>query len=73
MIEVRFFATFREGRGKSVFLEAKDYNNIGAILKHFHITREEVAILLLNGIYIESDASVKDGDKVALFPPVGGG
>ncbi|MFB0921793.1 MAG: MoaD/ThiS family protein [Oscillospiraceae bacterium] len=73
MIEVRFFATFRDGRGKSALLEAKDYENIGAILKHFRITREEIAILLLNGIYIDSDAPVKDGDIVALFPPVGGG
>lgn len=73
MIEVRFFATFREGRGKSTLVESKDYNSIGDILKHFRITREEVAILLLNGTYIESDAPVKDGDVVALFPPVGGG
>jgi len=73
MIEVRFFATFREGRGKSSLLEEKDYENTGKILEHFHILREEVAILLLNGVYIASDAPVKDGDVVALFPPVGGG
>jgi len=73
MIEVRFFATFREGRGKSVFLDSSDYDSIGKKLKHFHITRGEVAILLLNGLYIESDAPVTDGDAVALFPPVGGG
>ena len=73
MIEIRFFATFRDGRGKSAFLDAKDYDCIAKVLKQFHITREEVAILLLNGLYIASDSPVKDGDVVALFPPVGGG
>lgn len=73
MIEVRFFATFRDARGKSALLDSSDYANTDEILEHFHILREDVAILLLNGLYIASGAPVKDGDVVSLFPPVGGG
>ena len=34
---------------------------------------EEVAILLVNGFHQKPDCPVKEGDIVALFPPVGGG
>lgn len=73
MIEVRLFATFREGRDKVSLLDSKDFKNAGEILDYLQIPREEVAILLLNGKYSEADVSVKDGDVLALFPPVGGG
>ncbi len=73
MIEVRLFATFREGRDKVYFLELKDFKNAGEIIDHFRIRREDVAILLINGVYSPIGTSVKDGDVIALFPPVGGG
>ena len=34
---------------------------------------EEVAILLINGFHSKPADSVKDGDIISLFPPVGGG
>ena len=37
------------------------------------IPPEEVAILLINGFHKKPVDPVKDGDVVALFPPVGGG
>lgn len=73
MIEVRFFATFREGRDKVSLLEPKDFKTAGDVLDYFRIRREEVAILLINGLYSPADTAVKDGDVIALFPPVGGG
>lgn len=73
MVEVRLFATFREGRDKESRLDAKDFKNAGEIIDHFRIPREEVAILLINGRYSKAEDSVKDGDVIALFPPVGGG
>lgn len=73
MIEVRLFATFREGRDKISFLDPKDFKNTGEIINHLRIPREEVAILLINGRYSSVEDSIKDGDVIALFPPVGGG
>jgi len=73
LIEVRLFATFREGRDKVYFLELKDFKNAGEIIDNFRIRREDVAILLINGVYSPIATSVKDGDVIALFPPVGGG
>ena len=73
MIEVRLFATFREGRDKVSFLDQKNFKNAGEILDYLRIPREEVALLLINGRYSAIDTPLKDGDILALFPPVGGG
>ncbi len=73
MIEVRLFATLRQGRGKVQMLPASDFATAGDIIRHLEIPVEEVAILLINGFHKKPDNAVKDGDVVALFPPVGGG
>jgi len=73
MIEVRLFATLREGRGKIVMLEPESFSEAGHIIAHLQIPPEEVAILLINGFHKKPGDPVKDGDVVALFPPVGGG
>jgi molybdopterin converting factor small subunit len=73
MIEVRLFATFREGREKVSFFEASNFKCAGDIIDYLKIPRKEVAILLINGYYSAADAPINDGDILALFPPVGGG
>lgn len=73
MIEVRLFATLREGRGKIQMLPASEFATAGEIIRHLSIPAEEVAILLVNGFHKTPAEPVKDGDIVALFPPVGGG
>ena len=73
MIEVRLFATLREGRGKLAMLPADQFVNAGDIIRHLNIPPEEVAILLINGFHSKPEDTVKDGDILALFPPVGGG
>ncbi|MBR6755576.1 MAG: MoaD/ThiS family protein [Peptococcaceae bacterium] len=73
MLEVRLFATLREGREKVYFLEAEKYKVPADILDELKIPHEEVAITLINGRHSKLDTSLKDGDLVAIFPPVGGG
>ena len=73
MIEVRVFATLRQGRDKVTMLSPEGIACAGDILDRMRIPREEVSILLINGFHQKSETPVKDGDVVALFPPVGGG
>ena len=73
MIEVRLFATFRDGREKILYLDANDYLSAADILKYLGILHGDVAILLINGRHSKPDKDVHDGDVIALFPPVGGG
>ena len=73
MIEVRLFATLREGRGKKQMMDPADVSVAGDIVRRLDIPMEEVAILLVNGFHQKPETPVKDGDVVAIFPPVGGG
>lgn len=73
MIEVRFFATLRQGRGKIAEIGEEEVSTAGELIRHFDIPAEEVSILLINGFHSKPEDPVKDGDVVSLFPPVGGG
>lgn len=73
MIEVRLFATFREGREKIIFLDEKEYKKAGDVLDYLDIPHEQVAIYLINGFHSKFTDSIKEGDVLAIFPPVGGG
>jgi molybdopterin converting factor small subunit len=72
VIEVRLFATFRDGRGKKVHVE-QDAPTVRSILKSLEITEDEVAILLINGRDGSFDQVLEIGDYISVFPPVGGG
>lgn len=73
MIEVRLFASFREGREKIQYLDPNQYQIAGQVLDYLHIPHEEVAIYLINGRHSKISDVIKDGDILAIFPPVGGG
>ena len=73
MIEVRLFATLRKDRGKILNLDATQFSTGTQILEYLHIPAEEVAIFLINGFHSAPENAVKDGDILAIFPPVGGG
>lgn len=72
-IEIRLFATFREGREKKQILQLKEGTTILQVLDMLNIDKEEVAILLLNGMDGSFDRKLKDEDVLSIFPPVGGG
>ena len=72
-VEVRLFATFREGREKKQKIKINENTTILDIIKILNIDENEVAIMLLNGRDGNSDRMLNDGDVISLFPPVGGG
>ena len=73
MIEVRVFATLRQGRDKLTMMEPEGICCADDVLQRLDIPAEEVSILLINGFHKKPEDPVKDGDILALFPPVGGG
>ncbi|KZL90708.1 MoaD/ThiS family protein [Clostridium magnum] len=72
-LEVRLFATFRDGREKKYFLDLNEDTTPRDIVNMLKIDEEEVAILLINGRDGKLDTILKDNDVLSLFPPVGGG
>ena len=72
-IEIRLFATFRENRGKIVWLDCPAGTTVGDALASVDILPADVSILLRNGLDTDLQVPLQDGDSLSLFPPVGGG
>ena len=61
----------------SATVEADPGVTVQALLDHHNVPREACHLVLLNGIFQPRDgraaAHLKDGDVVAVWPPVAGG
>jgi molybdopterin synthase sulfur carrier subunit len=82
MIKIRFFAMFRDHVERAeVDVEPGEEKTLKALLERLkgelpgleRIMEEGNAIFALNQEVVEPDAPVKDGDEIAVFPPVSGG
>jgi sulfur carrier protein len=72
-VNVKLFATLREGRFKVEKTELTDNSRVVDVIQKYDIPLEEVAICYVNGRDADNDHMLKNGDTVSLFPPVGGG
>lgn len=71
--KVRLFATLRKDRGRELMVELDDECTARAIIEELDIKEKDVAILMINGRDGLLDTTLKPGDVVSIFPPVGGG
>lgn len=53
--------------------EVPDNLTVAGLMAHFKLPAEEVKLIFVNGKRVEPDHLLADGDRVGLFPPVGGG
>lgn len=72
-VTIKLFATLRNGRGKILEKEYPTNTTIKDILIDLNIDKQDVAILLKNGITAKLDDIPADGEYLSIFPPVGGG
>lgn len=72
-VTVKLFATFRDGRFKVEERDLQEDSRVLDVLQPLNITPEEIAICLVNGQNTNEQHVLKNGDTLALFPPVGGG
>ena len=72
-MEVRLFATLREGRDKVVHINWSEGMDGHKLLLELAIGPEEVAIFMINGRHSSPEAALNENDIIALFPPIGGG
>jgi molybdopterin synthase sulfur carrier subunit len=79
-IRVKFFASYREIVGQSdMVLELKEGTTVWALLgllreKHPKLgSLTDTIIASVNKRYAREDVVLKEGDEVALLPPVSGG
>tara|TARA_B100001123_G_C14329574_1_gene638562 strand:+ start:92 stop:331 length:240 start_codon:yes stop_codon:yes gene_type:complete len=77
-ITVKLFATYREIIGTSVLeLDIPQGSNTRSLLTILKQKNKKLstdyAIVAVNSEYVSENAVIKDGDEVAIIPPVSGG
>lgn len=77
-VEVKYFARFREITGtesETVSTAASDISGLLADIFRIHpaLTGEQNMLIALNESFADGGASISDGDRIAVLPPVSGG
>mgnify|MGYP001281121412 CR=1 FL=1 len=72
-VKVKLFATLRKDRFDAKDLELPAGAKTADVLKMIGIPEKDAALIFINSSHAGLDNDLKDGDTLALFPPVGGG
>jgi len=72
-LEVRCFASLARYNTAGGHAKIAALSTVDDLIRMFGIPAEEVAIVFVNGVHAEANTELRDGDRVGLFPAVGGG
>jgi sulfur carrier protein len=72
-ITVKLFATLRAFHDKIFEMDLADAATVSDVVTQLNLPAGDIAIIMINGRGAKMDATLEDGDVLALFPPVGGG
>ena len=73
VVEVRLFASFREGSFKEKELELPEGSSLGDLLAKLDIAQKDAKVTIVNGVAVSAEQMLSDRDVIAIFPPVAGG
>lgn len=77
-VEVRLYASLEKyhpglGIGEPLVIALDDKAKLGNLLDELILPKEEVVIAMVNGKSEEESYLFQDGDRIGLFPLIGGG
>ena len=72
-IEVKCFASLAQHTPAGGHADLAAPATAGDLIRALGIPAGEVAIIFVNGAHAEEATALRDGDRVGLFPAVGGG
>jgi molybdopterin converting factor subunit 1 len=79
-VQVRLFAALREATGmaqveQELSAQAKVQDLLDSLVRQFPVLHSQLGFVraAVNRQYVSMQAELRDGDEVALVPPVGGG
>jgi molybdopterin converting factor small subunit len=72
-IEVRCFATLAKYAPEDGYAKLAAPGTTGDLMRALGMPAEYVTIIFVNGAHATETTELRDGDRVGLFPAVGGG
>ena len=74
LVDVHLFATLRRETGDSQqMLKLRAGTSVSDVVERLAIPKMEIHLVFVNGRVASLDQTLHDGDRLALFPPIGGG
>lgn len=72
-LNVKCFATLAPKSPPGNACELPDGADAARLMEHLGIPAQEVKIIFVNGVIADAAIVLREGDRVGLFPAVGGG
>ena len=77
-VEVRLYATLKKYSDETApdasrIIEMDGKASLGNLYDKLEIPREEIKTAFVNGKWEAESYRLKDGDRIGIFPPIGGG
>lgn len=77
-VHVKLFAMLRNqfpdlGIGEALAVDLPLGATVGRLIEQLDLPRDQVKVIFVNHIICKPDHRLSAGDKVGIFPPVGGG
>ena len=74
IIEIKLYATLQcYTPANAARFAVEPGNSIEKIVEALHIPKDQIKLLFCNGVKCGLGTLLRDGDRIGLFPPVGGG
>lgn len=72
-IRVKLFASLREGRFDEAELEVPAGGSVLDAMTAAGLREGEATVIFRNARHVDANDTLRDGDVLSFFPPVGGG
>ena len=77
-VEVHLYATLakflpEDAEDRTCWVELAEGEGVDAVMRRLEVPEKSVKLIFINGVHAGKTAALKEGDRVGLFPPVGGG
>jgi sulfur carrier protein len=72
-ITVKLFATLRDFGPEIEEKSVPENSNVESVVNSLKLPEDIPLLTIVNGVHTDPKEMLKEGDVLALFPPVGGG
>ena len=77
-VTLNLFATLSrylptKAKGSPCTIELDEGTRVRGLLAGLKIPARNMKLVFLNGVHATGDEILKDGDRIGVFPPIGGG